>query len=424
MAHKKIQGEIDRVIKQTIDQISEFDRNVEHISPNQREKYELELKKFIKKLQRRREELKQYSNSNDVKNKNPINEAREIVDDAIERYKRLERACRTNTLDDSDEGIHNVEEIVEWIDAVISRMNEEIEQFEEEIRSLENKASNQDVEEDLLKIAELDESIHGHGFHVEHLSVLKKIFEKSQVQYLFQITTSQVRELQNHIDMYLDDNNFDEDIYSVLDIESLIHEVQEEPEYISDTSFDGISSDITDTISVQEPIATPEIKIEPITKVSKPSTITPEPYDLTEQNDMLMSSMRYLPEQVEAEKPKKYKPKYPYPHTPHFFPQEPSRYFEDPSLYEKFRSETLFFIFYYQQGTYQQYLAAKELKRQAWRYHKSYLTWFQRHDPPEEITADYERGTYVYFDYENGWCKRKKSNFTFEYKYLEDNHSI
>jgi hypothetical protein len=39
--------------------------------------------------------------------------------------------------------------------------------------------------------------------------------------------------------------------------------------------------------------------------------------------------------------------------------------------------DTLFFIFYFQTGTLQQYLAARELKRQGWRFHKKYLTWFQ-----------------------------------------------
>ena len=58
-------------------------------------------------------------------------------------------------------------------------------------------------------------------------------------------------------------------------------------------------------------------------------------------------------------------------------------------------------------GTYQQYLAAKELKRRAWRYHKKYLTWFQRHEEPKEITPDYEQGTYVYFDYETGCISQK-----------------
>ena len=40
---------------------------------------------------------------------------------------------------------------------------------------------------------------------------------------------------------------------------------------------------------------------------------------------------------------------------------------------------------------------------------------------PNQVTADeYEQGTYVYFDYETGWCQRIKSEFTFEYGYLED----
>lgn len=29
------------------------------------------------------------------------------------------------------------------------------------------------------------------------------------------------------------------------------------------------------------------------------------------------------------------------------------------------------------------------------------------------------QGTYIYFDYEN-WGQRKKENFTFEYRFLED----
>lgn len=63
-----------------------------------------------------------------------------------------------------------------------------------------------------------------------------------------------------------------------------------------------------------------------------------------------------------------------------------------------------------QQGTYQQYLAARELKKQSWRYHKKYNTWFQRHEEPKVTTDEYETGTYVYFDfhvvhndYQQGW---------------------
>ena len=65
-------------------------------------------------------------------------------------------------------------------------------------------------------------------------------------------------------------------------------------------------------------------------------------------------------------------------------------------------------------------LAARQLKKQGWRFHKKYMTWFQRHEEPKVTTEEYEQGTYVYFDYETGWCQRIKSEFTFEYSYLED----
>lgn len=46
------------------------------------------------------------------------------------------------------------------------------------------------------------------------------------------------------------------------------------------------------------------------------------------------------------------------------------------------------------------YLAAKELEKSSWRYHRQYLTWFQRCSAPTTITDTYEVGVYLYFDYE------------------------
>ncbi len=55
---------------------------------------------------------------------------------------------------------------------------------------------------------------------------------------------------------------------------------------------------------------------------------------------------------------------------------------ENPALFEKLDTEALFFAFYYQPGSYQQYLAARELKRQSWRYHKQHAAWFQARAAP------------------------------------------
>lgn len=43
------------------------------------------------------------------------------------------------------------------------------------------------------------------------------------------------------------------------------------------------------------------------------------------------------------------------------------------------------------QGTKAQYLAAKALKKQSWRFHTRYMMWFQRHEEPKTITEDYEQ---------------------------------
>ncbi|KAF8471184.1 Not1 N-terminal domain, CCR4-Not complex component-domain-containing protein [Kalaharituber pfeilii] len=134
---------------------------------------------------------------------------------------------------------------------------------------------------------------------------------------------------------------------------------------------------------------------------------------------ILEGTLVNTPDTIDAEKPKPYKPVTKY-HSPHYYPQEILPIFDDPKLYQRIDTDTLFYIFYYRQGTYQQYLAAKELKRQSWRFHKMYQTWFQRHEEPKIITDEFEQGTYRFFDYESTWMNRRKTEFKFLYKYLED----
>ncbi len=118
---------------------------------------------------------------------------------------------------------------------------------------------------------------------------------------------------------------------------------------------------------------------------------------------MLASSMATAPDSADTEAPRHYRPQNPYPFTPSHYPQEPLPIFDDPRLYSRIETDALFYAFYYRQGTYQQYLAAKALKSQSWRFHKQYQTWFQRHEEPKAITEDYEQGTYRFFDYESTW---------------------
>jgi len=134
---------------------------------------------------------------------------------------------------------------------------------------------------------------------------------------------------------------------------------------------------------------------------------------------MLSASIASAPDALDALAPRNYKPKHPI-RTPPYYPQELDPVFDDPRLYSRIDPDTLFYVFYYKQETYQQYLAAKALKDQSWRFHKQYQTWFQRHEEPKTITEEFEQGTYRFFDYESTWMNRRKADFKFAYKFLED----
>ncbi|XP_012092685.1 CCR4-NOT transcription complex subunit 3 isoform X3 [Jatropha curcas] len=146
---------------------------------------------------------------------------------------------------------------------------------------------------------------------------------------------------------------------------------------------------------------------------------------------MLEAAYHKLPQPKDSERARSYTPRHPAA-TPPSYPQVQAPIVNNPGFWERltidsYGTDTLFFAFYYQQNTYQQYLAAKELKKQSWRFHRKYNTWFQRHEEPKVATDEYEQGTYVYFDFhianddlQHGWCQRIKTEFTFEYNYLED----
>ena len=136
------------------------------------------------------------------------------------------------------------------------------------------------------------------------------------------------------------------------------------------------------------------------------------------QFQMMESAFFHMPHPSDSEKLRSYLPRNPY-HTPPYYVQTPLPHSDTLEFYQRLATETLFFVFYYMEGTKAQYLAAKALKKQSWRFHTKCMMWFQRHEEPKIINEEYEQGTYIYFDYEK-WGQRKKEGFTFEYKYLED----
>lgn len=102
MAARKLQGlfacrltfptdpgtvEIERTLKKVAEGIIEFEDILSKVqsagSANQKDKYENDLKREIKKLQRMREQIKAWISGNEVKNKAPL----------IDTRKRIETVC-------------------------------------------------------------------------------------------------------------------------------------------------------------------------------------------------------------------------------------------------------------------------------------------------------------------------------------------
>ncbi|XP_060851090.1 CCR4-NOT transcription complex subunit 3 isoform X1 [Rhopalosiphum padi] len=167
----------------------------------------------------------------------------------------------------------------------------------------------------------------------------------------------------------------------------------------------------------QQPPVLFEAKISPLLGVA-PLGPVPLSKDHQFQFTMLESAFVHLPHPSDSERIKLYLPRNPCT-TPHYYNQGPLPHSDSLEFFQRLSTESLFFIFYYMEGSKAQYLAAKALKKQSWRFHTKYMMWFQRHEEPKLINEEYEQGTYIYFDYEK-WGQRKKEGFTFEYKYLED----
>ena len=88
MAHKrKLQTEMDNCFKKVNEGVETFNdiwnKLQSATNPNQKDKYEGDLKKEIKKLQRHRDQIKTWAASNDVKDKDQLLNYRRLIETQV-----------------------------------------------------------------------------------------------------------------------------------------------------------------------------------------------------------------------------------------------------------------------------------------------------------------------------------------------------
>lgn len=563
MANRKLQGEIDRVLKKVDEGVQVFEQIWDKVysatTTAQKEKYEGDLKKEIKKLQRLRDQIKTWQGDSSIKDKTRLTAARKLIEEKMEKFKICEKETKTKAF--SKEGLAQDRTdpkqkaktgVGEWVREAIARLEEQTEELEAEIETL-NSGKRKKRSDENPRVSQLKEVITRHKYHVTMLErVLRAVYNDA-------VTPAEASELKESVDYYIESNqdpDFYEDVemYDALNLDSTpaphptiskksrAHDradddddnhsnskknpssprntrgggnnsksssnragspkngraVDRSPTRAETSNNRSGNSSARETASGRSsaPLMSSVVKGNtnskpsaskaavtaastaeasrgsmqrttdsssqtrfasnstrsrdtgaPSSAVAVPSSV-PEQSNVPEQDesdvrkdpvlDELEFGLRQLQELKRDPIPAPPKPlpratatmqapRHPAP-VPSSFPNVAAPIFDNPEIFKRFDPDTLFFIFYYQQGTYQQYLAARELKRQGWRFHKKYLTWFQRHADPKVSTDEYETGTFIYFDYANevvrehgsGWCQRIKSEFAFEYRFLED----
>jgi len=89
MASRKLVSEIERTLKKIHEGTTNFDEIWKRVhsakKPNAKEKFELDLKKEIKRLQRYRDSLKTWASQDVIKQKQPLIDARKEIELRMEQ---------------------------------------------------------------------------------------------------------------------------------------------------------------------------------------------------------------------------------------------------------------------------------------------------------------------------------------------------
>jgi CCR4-NOT transcription complex subunit 3 len=195
---------------------------------NQKEKYEMDLKKEIKKLQRLRDQIKTWIGNSDIKDKDNLIEARKLIETKMEQFKICEKETKTKTY--SKEGLAREERLdpaeaakqntVEWIGDYIERLNQLVQDREVEIERLQSgkgKKTNKNIIEEYMQF------VLNHKFHINKLEGIMRLVNNDVLDV--EIVDPLKDDLDYYLDSYEDDDYiqaYDEDyFYDALGLDEL-----------------------------------------------------------------------------------------------------------------------------------------------------------------------------------------------------------
>jgi CCR4-NOT transcription complex subunit 3 len=145
---------------------------------NQKEKFEADLKKEIKKLQRYRDQIKTWAASSEIKDKKALLDARKLIEREMERFKVCEKETKTKAF--SKEGLGQQPktdprerargEAREWLNRVVDDLNTQLDTFEAEVEGLSTAKKGKQKP---ARLTHLEESVLRHKEHITKLEQVR-----------------------------------------------------------------------------------------------------------------------------------------------------------------------------------------------------------------------------------------------------------
>ncbi|KAL3534805.1 hypothetical protein ACH5RR_003266, partial [Cinchona calisaya] len=225
-ASRKLQGEIDRVLKKVQEGVDVFDSTWNKVydtdNANQKEKFEADLKKEIKKLQRYRDQIKTWIQSSEIKDKKvsasyeqALMDARKLIEREMERFKICEKETKTKAF--SKEGLGQQpktdprekakSETRDWLNNVVGELENQIDSFEAEIEGLSVKKGKSRPP----RLTHLETSIARHKAHIMKMELILRLLDNDE------LSPEQVNDVKDFLDDYVERNQEDFDEFSDVD---------------------------------------------------------------------------------------------------------------------------------------------------------------------------------------------------------------
>ncbi|KYM76316.1 CCR4-NOT transcription complex subunit 3 [Atta colombica] len=222
-----VHREIDRCLKKVTEGVETFEDIWQKVhnatNSNQKEKYEADLKKEIKKLQRLRDQIKSWIASGEIKDKSTLLDYRKLIETQMERFKVVERETKTKAY--SKEGLgaaqkldpaqKEKDEVTNWLANSIDALNLQMDTFESEIESLQAGKKKRIDKDKQDRVDELKAKLDKHRYHIRKLETLLRMLDNMSVE------VNTIKRIKDDVEYYIEssqDPDFEENEYIYDDI--------------------------------------------------------------------------------------------------------------------------------------------------------------------------------------------------------------